>query len=53
MVLNLQDFKSTHKITAQRARSRELIKEKSNWKQGEKNGINKISSSSMLEPKLL
>lgn len=37
MVLNdLQDFQSTHKITAERARSREPIKEKPNWKQGEK-----------------
>lgn len=37
MVLNdLQDFQSTHKTTAERAKSREAIKEKPNWKQGEK-----------------
>lgn len=34
MVLNdLQDFQSTYKITAERARSRKPIKEKPNWKQ--------------------
>lgn len=34
MVLNdLQDFQSTHKITPERARSREPIKDKPNWKQ--------------------
>lgn len=34
MVLNdLQDFQSTHKITAERPRSREPIKDKLNWKQ--------------------
>lgn len=37
MVLNdLQDFQSTYKITAERAKSREPIKEKPNWEQGEK-----------------
>lgn len=37
MVLNdLQDFQSTHKTTAESAKSREPIKEKPKWKQGEK-----------------
>lgn len=42
MVLNdLQDVQSIHKITAERAKSREPIKEKPNWKQGEKSELMK------------
>lgn len=39
MLNDLQDFQSTHKITAEGTKSREPIKEKPNWKQREKSGL--------------